>query len=89
MKPLYAKKLDIVELPCRIGDRVWAIRNYKGVKIPKEGIASQMFFTDDMELVICVKGVARGLWGKTMFATQGEAQMEIARRKGAGEWRNT
>ena len=82
-------KAKAVALPCRIGDRVWAIRNYKGFLNPKEGIVSQMFFSDDMELVICVKGVARGLWGKTVFATQGEAQMEIARRKGAGEWRNT
>ena len=77
-------KADVVELPCRIGDRVWAIRNYKGVKIPKEGIVSQMYFSDDMELVICVKFEARGLWGKTVFATKEEAQAEIARRKGNG-----
>lgn len=77
-------KADVVELPCRIGDRVWAIRNYKGVKIPKEGIVSQMFFTDDMELVICVKGAARGLWGKTVFATEEETAAEIAKRKGNG-----
>lgn len=77
-------KVLVVELPCRIGDRVWAIRNYKGVKIPKEGIVSQMFFTDDMELVICVKGAARGLWGKTVFATQEEAAAAIAKRKGHG-----
>lgn len=82
MKQLYLPKSDVVELPCKIGDRVWAIRNYKGVKIPKEGIVSQMFFSDDMELVICVKSAARGLWGKTVFATEEEAAAAIAQRKG-------
>lgn len=77
-------KAKAVALPCKIGDRVWAIRNYKGFLNPKEGTVSQMFFSDNMELVICVKCEARGLWGKTVFATQGEAQMEIARRKGHG-----
>lgn len=77
-------KAKAVALPCRIGDRVWAIRNYKGVKIPKEGVVREMFFTDDMELVICVKGAARGLWGKTVFATEKEAAAAIAKRKGNG-----
>ena len=78
------QKPDSFELPCRIGDRVWAIRNYKGFLNPKEGIVSQMFFSDNMDLVICVKFEARGLWGKTVFATKEEAQAEIARRKGHG-----
>ena len=77
-------KAKAVALPCRIGDRVWAIRNYKGFLNPKEGIVSQMFFSDNMDLVICVKCEARGLWGKTVFATKEEAEAEIARRKGHG-----
>ena len=77
-------KAKAVALPCRIGDRVWAIRNYKGFLNPKEGVVSQMFFSDNMDLVICVKFEARGLWGKTVFATKEEAEAEIARRKGNG-----
>ena len=73
---------EAVALPCKIGDRVWAIRNYTGILIPQEGIVREMFFDDGMNLVICVKHIARGLWGKTVFATKEEAEAEIARRKG-------
>lgn len=73
---------EAVALPCKIGDRVWAIRNYKGILIPQEGIVREMFFDDGMNLVICVKHIARGLWDKTVFATKEEAEAEIARRKG-------
>ena len=35
------------------------------------------FFLDDMRLSITIKGYARGEWGKTIFATQEEAQKKI------------
>ena len=75
---------ETVALPCKIEDRVWAIRNYKGILIPQEGIVREMFFDDGMNLVICVKHIARGLWGKTVFASEAEAAAEIAERKGHG-----
>ena len=77
-------KAKAVALPCRIGDRVWAIRNYKGILHPQEGIVSDMYFSSNMELVICVKNIARGIWGKAVFATKEEAEAEIGRRKGHG-----
>ena len=43
-----------------------------------------MFCDDGINLVICVKHIARGLWGKTVFATKEEAEAEISRRKGNG-----
>lgn len=72
--------VDAVEVPCRIGDRVWAIRSFKGVKHPQDGIVSDMIFTKDMKLHIVVKYVARGEWGKTVFATCEEAQAAIGER---------
>lgn len=63
--------------PCKIGDRVWAIRSYKGIKRPQEGIVSEMFFTDDMRLMIVVKNVARGVWGETVFGTLKEIEKAI------------
>lgn len=75
-----APTIDAVELPCKIGDKVWAARRYKCHKRPRWGIVSEMFFTDDMELCIVVKGVARGKWGVDVFATYEEAQAEIERR---------
>lgn len=76
--------VDAMELPCKIGDFVWAIRNFKGHKHPQRGIVSDMFFTRNMKLQIVVKYVARGEWGKTVFATEKEAQAAIGERKENG-----
>ena len=68
---------EAVELPCKIGDRVWAIRSYKGHKHPQDGIVNEMYFTKDMRLHIAVKHIARGEWGKTIFATREDAVSAI------------
>lgn len=75
--------IDAVELPCKIGDTVWIARRYKCHKTPRCGVVSEMFFTDDMELCIVVKGVARGKWGVHVFGTCEEAQAAIERRLNA------
>ena len=67
----------VVVPPCKVGDRVWAIRDYKGHKHAQEGIVSEMFFTRDMELMIVVKSIARGLWGKTVFLSREEAERAL------------
>lgn len=71
----------IINIPCKIGDTVYAIRRYNGERSVKQGKVSQMFFTDDMELCIVVAHVARGLWGKTIFGSVGEAVKAIKERK--------
>lgn len=68
-------------LPCKIGDTVYAIRNYKGTKVTQQGKVSEMFFTGNMELCIVVRHISRGEWGKTVFATQEEARAQIERSK--------
>lgn len=73
--------VDAVEVPCKIGDFVWAIRNFKGKKHPQRGIVSDMYFLKDMSLQIVVKYVARGKWGETVFATDKEAYADIGERK--------
>ncbi len=72
-----ATTVDAVELPCKIGDYVWAIRNFNGHKHPQRGVVSDMYFTRDMQLNIVVKYVARGKWGETVFATDAEAYAVI------------
>lgn len=72
-----APTVDAVELPCKIGDYVWAIRNFHGHKHPQRGVVSDMYFTRGMELNIAVKYVARGKWGETVFATDKEAYAVI------------
>lgn len=76
-----APTVDAIELPCKIGDFVWAIRNFKGKKHPQRGVVSDMFFNKRMELIIVVKYVARGEWGKAVFATDKEAYAAIGERR--------
>lgn len=70
-----------VELPCKIGDVVWAIRDFMDHPRPLQGIVSEMLFTADMRLCIVVRFIARGEWGKTVFATEEEALQAITERK--------
>ena len=73
--------VDAVKLPCKIGDWVWAIRSYHGKKHPQRGIVSDMYFANDMSLIIVVKHIARGKWGETVFATDKDAYAAIGERK--------
>ena len=69
---------NTIKLPCKIGDAVWGIRNYKGVKHPQQGFVSEMFFREsDMALMIVVKNICRGEFGKTVFKTFEEAEERI------------
>lgn len=71
-------------LPCKIGDTVWAIRNFSGTLIPKCGRVSELYFLPDMTLTIVVKHICRGIWGKTVFATKEQAEEAI--EKGRSKW---
>lgn len=72
---------ETIVLPCKIGDTVWAIRNYHGVKHPQQGVVTDMFFLSNMELQIVVKFVARGKWGENIFATKEDAEKAIGGNK--------
>ena len=61
-------------LPCKIGDTVYCIRNFKGQKRIKKGIVSEMFYRKDMELMIVVSNIGRGLYGEKVFNTMEEAE---------------
>ena len=60
--------------PCKIGDEVWGIRNYNGVKHPQRGRVNEMFYRSDMSLLIVVKHICRGQWGVDVFPTYEAAQ---------------
>ena len=62
-----------VSLPCKIGDTMWGIRNFKGFPSVQRGEVSEMFFSSDMELVIVLKYICRGTLGKRVFRTSEEA----------------
>ena len=67
-----APTVDAVEIPCRIGDTVWAIRTYRGHKRPQKGLVKEMYFLPDMTLQIVVSHIARGKFGETVFLTEAE-----------------
>lgn len=71
----------IVDIPCKIGDTVYAIRKFNGVPVIRKGKVSAMYYLDDMRLAIVVRGIARGMWGKVIFASYEEAEKAIAERK--------
>lgn len=73
----FKDKSRFVELPCKIGDVVWAIRYFHCRLIPQEGTVSEMFFTKEMKLLIRVKYVGCGHWGEKIFATREEAEAAI------------
>lgn len=81
-----APAVDAVVIPCKIGDTVWAVRRLNGGHLcAMQSVVSEMQFVgSEMRLSITVRGVCRGEWGKTIFATQEEAEGEIKRRNGHG-----
>lgn len=76
----FKEKSRYIELPCKIGDTVYAIRDYKGHKHPQSGTVGEMFFMPDMSIQIVVKHIARGKWGVDIFPTYEEAEKAISER---------
>lgn len=63
-------------LPISIGDEAWVVRMIGGVKRVAHGKISEMFYIKEngtMQLVVSIKHVARGVFGKTIFRTEREA----------------
>lgn len=73
--------INAVPVPCKIGDLVYGIRDYKGVPNVQKGFVSEMFFTKDMKLMIVIKYVCRGYWLDKVFPTYEAAEAAI-REKG-------
>ena len=80
-----APAVDAVVLPCKVGDPVWGIRNYKGINHPQQGKVDQMYYTNDMRLHIKIKHICIGEWGKKIFLTREEAEAALKKRKEADD----
>lgn len=78
----FSDKSRFLELPCKIGQSAWMIRNYKGERHPQLGEILEMYFTPQMELVIAVKYVGRGIYGKNVFLCKEDAEAALAERIG-------
>lgn len=76
-----APAVDAVVLPCKVGDPVWGIRNYKGINHPQQGKVDQMYYTNDMRLHIKIKHICIGEWGKKIFPTREQAEAALKERE--------
>ena len=71
-----------IEIPCKIGDKVYAIRQYKGNPKIEIGKVSEMFFVgSEMDLCIVVYNKVRGYWGKNVFDTYDKAEEYLNAKK--------
>jgi hypothetical protein len=74
-----APTVDAVVLPCKVGDKVWCIVNRGLGLVAREGIVSELYFTEGMEMGIVVRRLRRGRWMKEIFPTAEAAMAEIER----------
>ena len=68
------------DVPCKIGDQVAVVQNDKGKESIQIGVVSEMYFTNDMELMIVVKHISRGQWGIDVFASVEDALIKFNQR---------
>lgn len=72
--------VDVVSLPCKVGDEVWCLRDTRVYSKPVKGTVTEIYFRDNMDMCIVVRRLCRGRWGEKVFATEQEAQAAIDRR---------
>lgn len=80
----------LIDIPCKIGDDVYAIRNFKGTKMVKKGIVTEMFFIShlgcyEMRLVIVVGHICRGCWNEQIFGSYEDALSALEGESGNAE----
>ena len=71
----------LIELPCKIGDTVYGIRRYHGIRIVQSGIVSEMYFSQENRLIIVIKNICRGYWGENIFGSFEEAKAALKERE--------
>lgn len=77
---------QLVRLPCKIGDKVWTLKQAgKGGKRVFETKVAQMYFSDDMRLIVRAKYYKPGEIGQYIFLTREEAEAAL-RRKEEERW---
>ena len=78
----------IASLPLKIGDQAWGIRNFHGCRRAQLGIVHEMFFDHNLNLVIAVTCICRGVYGKTVFSSKEdcEAAIEKLSKRSAPAW---
>lgn len=66
-----------INLPVSIGDHVYFIRDHENQKRIAFGTIKEIFFSQDMRLMIRVKGYRAAEWGVKAFRTRKEAETAV------------
>ena len=75
----------LIELPCKIGDKVYGVRRFHSegderFRVLSEiccGVVSEMYFTSQNRLQILIENVCCGYWGENIFGTLEEAEAAL------------
>ncbi len=78
---VFVDRSRFIEMPCKEGEKVWVIRNHRGIHHPREGIVSNIYVTD-RGIGVGVKNIGRGIFGIKVFLTREEAEAALAERRG-------
>lgn len=74
----------LLALPCKVGDEVWGIRSPWHRPSVKAGEVTEIYFTENMQMGVLVKGVGTCRWGLTAFLTQEEARAAVNKNTAEG-----
>lgn len=69
----FKDKSTFIEVPCKIGQTAWIIRNFKGTIRPYAGTIDALNINKDMQLIVNVKYLGCGLWGEKVFPSEAAA----------------
>jgi len=71
-----------VELPCKVGDTVWCLRDFKGhLRITHGPVHKIVLDGDGVEIIVIrnCRIIHNGYFGKTVFRTEREARKSLER----------
>ena len=76
---------QLVRLPCKVGDLLWTVKWTGNRRTAVQVAVAQMWFTDDMRLIVKAKNCKQGEIGGSFFLTREDAE-EALRRKEEERW---
>ena len=68
-----------INVPLKIGDIAWGIRNFHGHFKPVKGYISNATIKKDLRVLYEIKYVCRGYFGEKIFKAKEDAEAEIAK----------
>ena len=71
----------LVRLPCKVGDLLWTVKWTGNRRAAVQVAVTQMWFTDDMRLIVKAKNCKQGEIGGSFFLTREDAEEALRKEK--------